>query len=359
MGSSDSKPVTTNNTNNTNNTYNINSGSKNSPPPSQGSQAGAATTSTTDIANKQNYSNKNIFEDTLSKMNESTVNVFQSSSKTSSATIYTSQSTSIGNVIASGRGSVANVTLNQSSKNTLNFKDVDTSRMASDVITQAAQAASTMLSTEFTLKSDNDLSSKNKLDTSSQSQSTSLGGSSPPSNSSSTTNSNTKISNDISVENETQTRISEFMKNKLETTIKQEDIQTCIANIVASQNLSGNNFIASDGGIVNFNASQSIEALLDAQCSHFSESMNKALEDFKQNSNLDYKNKSDTSTETKESSDTTATTSSAAGSFGLGGPDSMGSTIIISIIIGIFIFCCISSILKYSMNSDSSSNNTE
>lgn len=322
------------------------------------SDSKAVTTTNTNILNKQSYYNENIFESTVSKMNEATVHAFQTASKAAGATIHTSQSNTIGNVIATSRGSVVNANINQRINTVLNFTGVQSSQMKNDIVNQAAQAAAQMLETSFSMKSDNTLGAKNNLNTQAQATASILGGSS---SSSSDTNTNTNITNDISVQNKTQTKISEYMSNKLSTEIKQEDVQTCMTNLVASQNASAGNLIASGGGIVNFESSQSIDATLTAQCSQLANAMSSAIAELKQASQLDSKNTSDSATTTKATSETTASTSSTAtSSLGLGSMPSSASstssgasTMIIPIIIALIVICCVSLILKSLMGASS------
>lgn len=334
------------------------------------SHSQTVTTANTNILNSQNISNTNIYESTVSKMNEATVNAFQSASKSAGATIHTSQSNTIGNVIASGRGSVVNANVSQKINTAMNFTGVQVGKMKSDIIAQAAQAASEMLQTEFTAKSDSNLKASGSTNSQAQATATpfALGASS---NASSTSNTNTNVTNIVNVRNETQTKISEFMSNKLNTEIKQEDVQTCMTNLAAMQNTSTGNLVASDGGIVNFESSQGIDAALNAQCKQLTDAMTQAVADFKQSTDFVTTNSSDAAVSAKVSAESTATGSSIAKSeLGLGSSPSSasmassGSTMIIPIIIAIVILCCLCSLIKSLMSGGSgggggNSGNTE
>ena len=327
------------------------------------SSSSISTVTTANTKNSQNISNTNIYESTVSKMNEATIKAFQSASKSAGATIHTSLSNTIGNVIASGRGSVVNAIASQKINTTMNFTGVQVSKMKSDIITQAAQAAAEILQTEFTATADSDLKASGS---NSQSQATatpfSIGESS---NASSTSNKNTNVTNIVNVKNETQTKISNFMSNKLNTEIKQEDVQTCMTNLAAMLSSSAGNLVASDEDIVNFESIQGIDAALNAQCSQLTDAMTQAVADFKQSTEFTTKNSSDAAVSAKVLAESTASGSSIAKSeSGLGSSPSSaslassGSTLIIPIIIVIVILFCLSSRIKSLMSGGGGSENT-
>ena len=321
------------------------------------SSSQAVTTANTDITNDQSISNKNIYESTISKMNEATVQAFQSASKKSGAVINTSNSFSMGNIVATGKGSVVNANINQKITAALNFSGVQSSQMKTDIINQASQAAAQMLENEFKLSSDNDLKASGS--TNSQAQATvtpfALGG---QADSSTTSNTNTKIINKINVQNETQTKISDFMSNKLNTEIHQNDVQDCMTTLSSMQSASAGNLIASDGGIINFESSQGIDAALTSQCKQLGEAISSAVAAFEQSSEFTSKNTSDAAITTKATAESTASASSISDAGSMASMPSSASfassgvlTMIIPIIIGIIVLCCIISIIKKIMGS--------
>ena len=307
---------------------------------------GSSSKATSEIINEQKYTNKNLYESVTTKMNEAAIKAFQKASKNSEARINTNQTLNMGNIIAAGKGSTIKSDISQTTAVTLNFEGVQSSVMKADIIRQASQVASDILKNEFTLDTNSNLKSKTE---SSANTGVSLG-------SFSKSNTDNKVTNRVAVENEVQTKINNFLSNKLDINIKQEDVQTCMNNLSSSQDANYRGMTAVDGGVIDVDISQSINLDIKTKCTQISDAIASSVDALLQSTEVKTENKSNTVSRTDISTESKSSAKSGIDiGFGSFGSSAISNIIIIIIIIIVIVYLIYLIITKFFINKKSPS----
>jgi len=280
---------------------------------------GNTSSSTSNVTNNTTTNN----ETNYNNIQKSTTNVAVESIMTAAAncgaSIAQNQTTSVGNLVARGKGSKIGVTQNQSAS--LSFTCFQVSDLKNEIQTNMVNKIMQELDTKFSADAKAQMNAAAEAKQANGALSTAIASSS---------SSNSNVTNNTTTNNVLNTNIQNIVTNNVSQNMETSNLQECISTLVQNQNMNGGNLTALDGGEIDM--SQNQEATSLAECKQMSKMSSGIATGVFADLGLSTKN------DARTSSDTTASAESKSTQENQGAIDAVGGAIsgIIGAVGGVF-----------------------
>lgn len=249
--------------------------------------------------NNTSVTNIDVINEINKTLNETLINVMQSHSNNCSASSMAMQTQHIGVLRADGPGSKINGTINQSNQSTINFNCLIKNDITNDYSQKAQQALKTMLNNNYDVKSKADLASGSSA--SNQTSGLVVPGSAANSNSSSGSTNNTNILN------LTNRQLNNTIQNSFSENVTQQVINDCVTQMSKVQSLELEGAVATRGGEITFDSSQTMIETINSTCKQLNTSLDKIANDIVNSAEYSFQTKSSDDLTTKSTSNSSST----------------------------------------------------
>jgi hypothetical protein len=206
---------------------------------------GNSSSSSSNIVNNTTTNN----ETNYNNIQKSTTNVAVESIMTAaancSASIDQNQNTTLGNLVARGKGSKIGISQNQSAN--LNFSCVQISKMENKIQTDMVNKIMQELENNFSAEAKAQMKAAAEAKQANGALSTAIASSS---------SSNSNVTNNTTTNNVLNTNIQNIVTNNVSQNMKTSNLQECISNLVQNQNMNAGNLSALEGGEINLSQDQ-------------------------------------------------------------------------------------------------------
>lgn len=298
-----------------------------------GTTCGSTSKSSVENINDQTIITKNEVNQLSKQINESIANTIVKNASMSQALVSNQQDISMGNIVASGKGSKVDITTDQKQQATVDLSAVN--------ITSATnQSAGTIMnSTLAWVKNNNSTDVVTKMEAAASAVSKTEFLAPPSKGEASVINKNILTTDTSNIQN-----ISNILENQVENNFTTETMQEAIASVQNKQKLSTGNIIATEGGEINLNFTQEQVAKAMVETLSKMDTTNKIINNTLQSCGVTV----DQSNEVTSATDQAGDAAAAAEGQGLGGLlSSLFSGLMAPIIIGAVIVIVIILFLIY------------